>query len=179
MTEHRNRLTSSRDYYPTISELLAAAPNELSIFTSKAKKSTLECLLRGTLSQLNDCKKKSETSSGIISETAQAVKSIERKLVNVKPGANHQGMSSSQHTNYADAVKRTLDKRDYDIKAEETIVLFNIAEAMSSQDDSNVQTLCDRLKIVPEKIKNIVRLGKRKPEASARLRPVEIQLASS
>ena len=93
-----------------------------------------------------------EASSGIISETPQAVKSIERKLVNVEPGAlNHQGLSSSQHTNYADATKRTLDERDYDIKAEETIVLFNIAEATSSQDDSNVQTLCDKLKIVPEK----------------------------
>ena len=120
MTEHRNRLTSSTDYYPTISELLAAAPNELSIFTSKAKKSTLECLLRETLSQLNDCKKKLETSSGIISETAQAVKSIERKIVNIEPGAlNHPGLSSSQHTNYSDAVKRTLDERDYDIKSED------------------------------------------------------------
>ena len=100
--------------------------------------------------------------------------------MNIEPGAlNHQGLSSSQQTNYADAVKRTLDERDYDIKAEETIVLFNIAEATSSHDDSNVQTLCDKLKIVPEKIKNIVRLGKRKPEASARPRPVEIQLASS
>ena len=119
------------------------------------------------------------TSSGIISETSQAVKSIERKLVNIEPGAlNHQGLSSTQHTNYADAVKRTLDERDYDIKAEETIVLFNFAEVTSSQDDSNVQTLCDKLKIVPEKIKNIVRLGKGKPEASARPRPVEIQLAS-
>ena len=127
-------------------------------------------MLRETLSQLNDCKKKLETSSGIISETAQAVKSIERKLVNTEPGAlNHQGLSSSQHTHNADAVKRTLDERDYDIKAEETIVLFNIADATSSQEDSIVQTLCDKLKIVPEKIKNMVRLGKHKPEASASL----------
>ena len=95
---------------------VVAAPNELSIFTPKAKKSSLECLLRETLSQLNDCKKKLETSSGIISETAQAVKSIEKKLVNIEPGAlNHQGLSSSQHTNYADADKRTLDQRYYDI----------------------------------------------------------------
>ena len=129
---------------------------------------------------MKDSKKKLETSSGIISETAQAVKSIERKLVNIEHGAlNHQGLSSSQHTNYADAVKRTLDERDYDIKAEETIVLFNIAEAKSSQDDSNVQTLCDKLEIVPEKINNVVRIGKRKLEASARPRPVEIQLGSS
>ena len=97
-------------------------------------------------------KRKLETCSVIISETAQAVQSIERKLVNVEPGAlNHQNLSSSQHTNYADAVKRTLDERDYDIKAEETIVLFNIVEATSSQDESNVRTLCDQLKIVPEK----------------------------
>ena len=96
MTEHRNRLTSSTNYNPTISELLAAAPNELSIFTSKAIKSTLEYLIRETLTQLNDCKKKLETSSGIVSETAQAVKSIDRKFENIEPGALNQGSSQQK-----------------------------------------------------------------------------------
>ena len=53
------------------------------------------------------------------------------------------------------------------------------SQADVSKDDSNIQTFCDKLKIVPGKIKNIVRLGKRKAEASARPRPVEIHLASN
>ena len=45
MIENRCRLTSSSDCCPTVYELLNAGLNDLSSFTSKAKNSTLECVL--------------------------------------------------------------------------------------------------------------------------------------
>ena len=77
MGEPRSRILSTPDYYPTISEILTLSPNEIQTFTSKAKKSTLECLPRESLSQLGECKKQL---GGVLSETAQTVKSIEQKL---------------------------------------------------------------------------------------------------
>ena len=68
---------------------------------------------------------------------------------------------------------------NYDSKAQETIVLYNIPESSKPHEDPSVQTFCEKLKIVPSKIKNLARLGKFKPESSARPRPVEIQLSST
>ena len=76
-------------------------------------------------------------------------------------------------------MKKTLDERDYDSKAQETIVLYNIPESSTPHEDPNVQTFCEKLKIAPSRIKNLSRLGKFKPESTARPRPVEIQLTSS
>ena len=52
----RTRLPSDKNYYPTIAELLTVEPAELSSFTGRSNKATLECLLREALSQLADAK---------------------------------------------------------------------------------------------------------------------------
>ena len=52
----RTRLPSDKNYYPTIAELLTVEPAELSSFTGRSNKATLECHLRETLSQLADAK---------------------------------------------------------------------------------------------------------------------------
>ena len=80
---------------------------------------------------------------------------------------------------YADAIKKTHDERDYDNKAQETIVLYNIPESSTPHEDANVQTFREKLKIAPSKIKNLSGLGIFKPKSTARPRPVEIQLTSS
>ena len=60
MSDPRNRIASDNNYYPTVAELLNLSNSDLTSFLSKAKKATLECLLRETLSQLNDAKKQNE-----------------------------------------------------------------------------------------------------------------------
>ena len=75
--EPRSRIISTPDYYPAISEILTLSPNEIQTFTSIAKISTLECSLRESLSQLGEFKKQL---GGVLSETAETVKSIEQKL---------------------------------------------------------------------------------------------------
>ena len=81
------------------------------------------------LSQLGDCKKELEASRRVLSETAQTVKFIEIKMANFQTSSLHfQNPSMNEPCIYADAVKRTLDGRDYDIKAEGTIVLHNSPE---------------------------------------------------
>ena len=139
----------------------------------KQKKSTLECLLRESLSQLGECKKQF---GGVLSETAQTVKPIEQKLATSE--TDRQITNSNQPLLYADAIKKTLDERDYDSKAQETIVLYNIPES-STPMKIQMCKLFEKLKIAPSRIKNLSRLGKFKPESTARPRPVEIQLTSS
>lgn len=74
----RKRLPSTPDYYPTIKELLAADDDELKGFISRQKKTSLECLLRETLSQLGtalsakEARKQEQLDS--ISETLKEVK---------------------------------------------------------------------------------------------------------
>ena len=95
-----------------------------------------------TLSQLGDCKKQLVAFKWVLSEAALAVKCFEEELAIFKtglpsfpePGTNHPCM-------YADAVTRTLDEREYDRKAEETIVLFIIPESFTPREDSNVNFL--------------------------------------
>ena len=171
MGEPRSRILSTPDYYPTISEILTLSPNEVRTFTSKAKKSTLECLLRESLSQLGECKKQL---GGVLSETAQTVKSIEQKLSTSE--TDGQITNTNQPLLYAEAMKKTLDERDYDSKAQEIIVLYNIPESSAPHEDPNVQTFLEKQKIAPSRIKNLSRLGKFKPESTARPRPVEIQV---
>ena len=52
----RTRLPSDKNYHPTIAELLTVEPAELSSFTGRSNKATLERLLREALSQLADAK---------------------------------------------------------------------------------------------------------------------------
>ena len=101
--------------------------------TSKARKSTLEYLLRESLSQLGESKKQLR---GVLSETAQTVKSIERKPATSE--TDGQIPNSNQHLLYTDAMKETLDEREYDSKARETFFLYNIPESSTPNEDPNV-----------------------------------------
>ena len=60
MSDPRKRIASDNNYHPTVAEFLNSPNSDLTSFLSKAKKATLECLLRETLSQLNEAKKQNE-----------------------------------------------------------------------------------------------------------------------
>ena len=112
MGEPRSRILSTPDYYSTISDISTLSPNEIQTFTSKAKNSTLECLLRESLSQLGERKKQL---GGMLSETAQTIKSLEQTLATSE--TNGQIPNSNLLLLYAETMKKTLDERDYDSKA--------------------------------------------------------------
>ena len=78
-----------------------------------------------------------------MTETAQAVKSIEQKLATSEASSLPlQDPNANQPLLYADAMKRTLDERDYDSKAQETIVLYNIPESSTPHEDPSVSRIC-------------------------------------
>ena len=79
MSENRNRLPSDSNYYPTIQEILSAEQSELSTFIGKAKKTTLECLLRETLSQLNQANKE-KMINDFAKNSANSFNDIETKI---------------------------------------------------------------------------------------------------
>ena len=49
-------------------------------------------------------------------------------------------------------MKETLDERNYNSKAQETIVLYHIPES-TPHAVPNVQTFCEKLKVAPSRIK--------------------------
>ena len=69
-------------------------------------------MLRESLSQLGERKKQL---GGMLSETAQTVKSLEQTLATSE--TNGQILNSNLLLLYAETMKKTLDERDYDSKA--------------------------------------------------------------
>ena len=63
------------NYYPTNQERLKAESDDLASFFNKAK-NTLECLLRETLSQLNESNKQGSLTTELVQKRGDTLKSI-------------------------------------------------------------------------------------------------------
>ena len=84
----KKRLPSIPQYYPTIKKLLSADDDELKTFISRRKKTSLEYLLRETLSLLGSVLSEKETQTkrqlNTISETLNDVKDQLQRSVAAK-----------------------------------------------------------------------------------------------
>ena len=123
MSDPRNSIASDNNYYPTVAELLNSPNSDLTSFLSKAKKVTLECLLRETLSQLNDADKQNEQLITCWDENKRCLQQLQNSVTEIGKTSPNIISATSEPAVWADVVKKSLDERDYDKAASETVVL--------------------------------------------------------
>ena len=83
MSDPWNRIASDNNCYPTVAELLNSPNSDLTSFLSMAKKATLECLLRETLSQLNDTKKQNEQLITCLDENKRCLQQLQNSVTEI------------------------------------------------------------------------------------------------
>ena len=185
MSDPRNRIASDNNYYPTVAELLNTSNSDLTSFLSKAKKATLECLLRETLSQLNDAKKQNEQLITCWDENKRCLQQLQNSVTEIGKTSPKIISETSEPAVWADVVKKSLDERDYDKAASETVVFYNIAD---HSDDipitQQLEPFLKTLEIPSSVVKCARRLGERKAgqnkksSVHSRPRPIEVCLNS-
>lgn len=179
MSETRSRLPSDSSYYPTVSELLSTDPVDLGTFVAKAKKTTLECLLRETLSQLTQSLKQNSTLLERITENSNVLNHLNQSIVNLRKADT---LSETEtvpiQPKLIDAVTKSLEQRDYDKEADVTLVFYNVPEHDSNTSPTDIDKVLATLKVPSDKIKQRKRLGPANTDKNARPRPLEIVLTT-
>ena len=94
---------------------------------------------------------------------------------------------TTTNCSWADAVKKSLDERDYDKKSARTVIFYNVEEVKeppNSTDTGNpvktdevaIQQLITRMNVCDIKTRKVVRLGHKKPDSNGRPRPIDLPL---
>ena len=163
MSDPRNRI-ASENFYPTVAELLNTPNSDQTSFLSKATEATLGCLLRETLSQLNDAKKQNEQLITCWDENKRCVQQLQISVIEIGKTSPKIISETSEPAVWADVVKKSLDERDYDKAASEAVVFYNIAD--HSDDIPITQQLDPFLKTL-EIPSSVVKCAKRLGEPKA------------
>ena len=173
----RNGSTSSKNYYPTVEELVQANTEELKcLISEKLTKVSLLCLLRKTVSQLKQAKKTTchcrqfNDKLYHLSETFKARKPDETFTVTT---------ALPENKIWADIVNKTLDEHAYDNSASKAILLYNIAGTSAAISETSakasVERVFSKIKLNSGCIRAVSWLGKLN-STNARPRPIEVQL---
>ena len=111
-----------KDYYPSISELLDAGPDQFRLLTGKLTKDWLLFLLKDTVENL----KQAKFSNSLFSSINQKLDDI--KSVCSSPIASNPQVSPSSPTSWIDVVRKSLNEHDYDVPAADCVLLYNVEE---------------------------------------------------
>ena len=189
MGEDKTRTNSSsnpgnKDYYPQVDELLHASPEHFKTLTNKLNKDWLLCLLKDTVSHLKLARSAASSLDSINSQIAEVKTLITENSV---PQPKTTMTDTTTNYSWADAVKKSLDERDYDKKSARTVIFYNVEEEKeppNSADTGNpvktdevaIQQLFTRMNVCDIKTRKLVRLGHKKPDSNVRPRPIELTL---
>ena len=185
MSDPRNWIASDNNYYPTVAELLNTPNSDLTSFLPKAKMALLESLLHETLSQLKDAKEQKEQLITCWDENKRCLQQLQNSVTEIGKTSPKILSETSEPAVWADVVKKSLDQRDYDQAASETVVFYKVADY--SDDIPITQQLEPFLKtlvISSSVVKCAKRLGERKTgqnkisSVTSRPRPIEVCLNS-
>ena len=150
----------------------ACVGDDDSAFLPEAKSKSLSLINENITSCLNKIVPKliKESLPSLVDENL-------KKVVSDSLPSPHDAMTP---TSVSDVVKKSLDERDYDKKAEKTIVIYNLKDSSEpvSKDPNFIKVLED-LSIPAQSIQNATRLGKLDTLLDSRPRPVEIELHTS
>ena len=146
MGEDKTRTNSSsnpgiKDYYPQVDELLHASPEHFKTLTNKLNKDWLLCLLKDTVSHLKLARSAASSLDSINSQIAEVKTLITENSV---PQQKTTMIDTTTNCSWADAVKKSLDERDYDKKSARTVIFYNVEdekEPPNSADTGNPSRL--------------------------------------
>ena len=189
MCEDKTRTNSSsnpgnKDYYPQVDELLHASPEHIKTLTNKLNKDWLLCLLKDTVSHLKMARSAASSLDSINSQIAEVKTLITENSV---PQPKTTMTDTTTNCSWADAVKKSLDERDYDKKSARTVIFYNVEEEKEPPDSADtdnpvktdevaIQQLLTRMNVCDIKTRKLVRLGHKKPDSNVRPRPIELTL---
>ena len=160
--------SGGKDYYPSIDELLAADSDGFKKLTGKLNKEWILCLLRDSLGHLKQAKL-----------TSDHFANLETKVDVLVSKSDNQGTSSMpQNRIVSDVIKTSLDERDYDQRAQKTVLFYNLDEKEDTPEntENTVHNIFAKMNQPTGCIKSAYRLGKRN-SGSARPRPIEVELS--
>ena len=189
MGEDKIRTNSSsnpgnKDYYPQVHELLHVTPEHFKTLTNKLKKDWLLCLLKDTVSNLKLARSGVSSLDSINSQNAEVKTLITENSV---PQPKTTMTDTTTNCSWADAVKKSLDERDYDKKSARTVIFYSVEEDKEPPDSADtgnlvkidevaIQQLSTRMNFCDIKTRKLVRLGHEKPDSNVRPRPIELTL---
>ena len=180
MSDTRSGLPSDSNYFPTVSDLTGTENIYLSLFLSQAKKGALEYLLHESLPQPSMSLKQNNNLFGNITENNNNLKRINQSILSQqKIVSNPSPAVLSERPNLVDAVTKSLQRRDYDKAAEETIVLYNLPEVNSTTATTSLDQILSTLNLTRNTIRQNNRMGPVMPDENGRSRPLEIVLPSA
>ena len=173
----RSNSTSSvggNDYCPSVNELLSADSEQFRCLTGKLTKEWLLFLLRDTVEHLKQAK------------LSNSLFSIDSKLDEFKgclrsssPNQNNYTSTFTSSSSWSDVVKKSLNEHDYDVAASQTVVLYNVKEGnLDNATEHETSEILNSIQISPNIVVNSSRLGKKKPDPTAKQRLIEIKLNS-
>ena len=159
--------SGGNDYYPSIDALLAAGSDGFKKLTGKLNKEWILYLLRDSLGHLKQAKL-----------TSDHFANLETKVDVLVSKFDNQGTSSMpQNRIVSDVIKTSSDERDYDQRAQKTVLFYNLDEKNDTPEntESTVHNMFGKMNQPTGCIKSVYNLGKRN-SGSARPRPIEIEL---
>ena len=132
------------------------------------------------LSQPSQSLKQNNTLLGNITEDNNTPQRVNQSILSLqKPFSSRSPAVVSDQPNLIDAVTKSLEQRDYDKAAEETIVLDSVPEVNSTASTTNLDQVLSILKVPRITIRQNKRLGPVSPDNNAIPRPLEIVLPSA
>ena len=161
MSDLRSRIVSDDNYYPTVAELLNTPNSDLTSFLSKAKKATLECLLREILSQLKDAKKQNEQMVTCWDENNCCLQQLQNSVTEIGKTSPKILSETSEPAVWPDVVRKSLDETDYNKEASKNVVFYSIAD---HSDDIPITQQLDPFSKTLEIPSSVVKCAKRLSE---------------
>ena len=146
--------SGGKDYYPSIDELLAADSDGFKKFAGNLNKEWILCLLQDSLGHLKQAKL-----------TSVHFPNLETKIDVLVSKSDNQGTSSMpQNRIVSDVIRTSLDERDYDQRAQKTVLFYNLDEKEDTPEDteSTVHNIFGKMNQPTGCVKSAYRLGKRK-----------------